>query len=309
MYEILVMKELLNIISSSFSNFFSHAGYREEPSVAISSGFDRSVTLIGSGISVLKPYLLSPLADIPDVFIRQRAVRTHALHHILDQDDETFSSYFDAFCVLTSYERFGTLMEDAMTFFTKVLNVESSCVLFRISSADPDLVGQAIRLCEKPTLEFDTKSTEYYRHRYGLDKQHIRGKNLNFAFSSARMAELDIGNIIVLERNNTPFAVELAFGCQTAAMGLYGIPRSIQANMIADVMPLDTVPYRKLADALVVTAHLERENIRSCKQRYPIYLYRKYARAIDFWREYLGIPEEQIRCWKEQYLKLEYGSM
>lgn len=302
------MKELLDAVSDSFFRFFSGAGYREEASVAISSGFDKSVTLIGSGISVLKPYLLSEAEDIPDVFIRQRAIRTHALRHILDPDEDVLSSYFEAFCVLTSYKRLEALMEEAMAFFARALKVEAPHVLLRISSADRDLLEQAAKLRGNPTLEIDTRPAEYFRHRYGLDEQHIRGKNLNFAFSSAGMAELDVGNIVVVERNGTPFAVELAFGCQTAVMGLYGIPSSIQANMISDVIPLDTAAYRKLADALVVTAHLERENIRSCKQRYPIYLYRKYVRALNYWRERLELPEDQIRCWKEQYLKLEYGA-
>lgn len=300
------MKQQLENISNGFAQYFAEAGYAAQPPVAITSGVDSSVTLIGSGISVLKPYLLTRPLEGPGVFIRQRAIRTHALKTICEQEEGRFASFFEAFCVLVPYACLGQLMENAMLFFNQVLEVPQSSVLFRISSGDRDLLEGAASLHMEPQIETDSREPAYYRHKYGLEEQKIRGRNLNFSFVHAGAADLDVGNVIVIERDGVPFAAEFALGCQTTAMGLYGIPYSIQANAVADILPLDTTPRRKLADALVVTAVMENEKIHACRQRYPVYLYRKYARALEHWRSALDIPEQQIQEWKKDYLLLDY---
>lgn len=301
------MKEKLDMISNSFSTFFFNCGYFKKHSVPIISGCDPTVTFVGSGISVLKPLLRAETFSYPGVFVKQKAIRTHPLKNITRLEEGVFGSFFEAFCVLTHYERLEILMQELMTFLVDRLRVPPSSVVFRVSSADLDLLSVVNNLKYNLVIQIDTEEEKYYRHKYGMDEEGVCGRNLNFTLQNSSALGLDVGNIIVIERNKSPIAVELAFGCQTMAMVLYGIQKSIQANYIADLMPLDTVPQRKLADAIVVTSNLEYEGINLCKNRFPVYLYRKYLRGLEYWKECLGIDDNQLHELKTSYLNLEYN--
>lgn len=54
-------------------------GYKQNPSVKITSGVDSSVVLIGSTISVLKPKLLNHEIRAEGEFLFQRAIRTRGI--------------------------------------------------------------------------------------------------------------------------------------------------------------------------------------------------------------------------------------
>lgn len=53
------MKEKLTLIQNEYTTFLREKGYNENKPVKITSGVDKSVVLVGSTISVLKPKLLN----------------------------------------------------------------------------------------------------------------------------------------------------------------------------------------------------------------------------------------------------------
>ena len=304
------MKEKLDAVNRSFIDCFSEKGYKREKSVDISSGIDSSVTYIGSGISVLKPILVNGQIDLKGNFIKQKAIRTQSFKNIQDPAIITeFTSFFDALCVLSNYERLEELVIDSFSFFQDYLNVKPEEIMLRINSEDKDLIRSTERLDSRVKKEFDTRPTAYYKHKYGLDKQGIFGRNMNFAFLDKKRGEyLDVGNIIVLESSNKKYGAELALGVQPAVMRMYGIPTSLQASYIADVIDLDSPEKLKYAESLVVVANLNKERIiENAKKRYPIYQYKRYLKALKYWQEKLEISKVELMTQLENYVRMEYN--
>lgn len=304
------MKEKIDFVNRAFIQCFSEKNYKRECSVNISSGIDDSVTYIGSGISVLKPLMLSGNIHNKGNFIKQKAIRTQSLKNIYNTECVTeFSSFFDALCVLAKYERLDDLVQDSFSFFEEYLGISSEDIMLRINSGDTDLIKATARINSKVKREFNTRPIKYYQHRYGLDQQGIYGRNLNFAFRDKKSGTYkDVGNIIVIESQNKKYAAELALGVQPAVMRKYGVPTSIQASYIADVVDINSVEKLKYAESLVAVANLQRENVINIKgKRYPVYLYKRYLKALKFWQEELGISKAELIKAMKEYLEMEYN--
>lgn len=304
------MKEKIDAVNRAFIQCFSEIGYKRERSVDISSGIDDSVTYIGSGISVLKPILLNGQIDSKGNFIKQKAIRTQSFKNINDPNTITeFTSFFDALCVLSNYEQLEDLVRDSFSFFQDYLHVKPEEIMLRINSEDEDLIRTTEGLDPRVKKEFDTRPTVYYKHKYGLDKQGIFGRNMNFAFLDKKSGEyLDVGNIIALESSDKKYGAELALGVQPAVMRMYGIPTSLQASYIADVVELDSPEKFKYAESLVVVANLNKERImENTKKRYPIYQYKRYLKALKDWQEKLGISKVELMTQLESYVSMEYN--
>lgn len=304
------MKEKIDSVNRAFIQCFSERGYKRERSVDISSGIDDSVTYIGSGISVLKPILLNGEINEKGNFIKQKAIRTQSFKNINDPNIITeFTSFFDALCVLSNYEQLEDLVKDSFSFFQDYLHIKPEEIMLRINSEDTDLIEATEKLDSRVKKEFDTRPTSYYKHKYGLDKQGIFGRNMNFAFLDKRKGKyLDVGNIIVLESCDKKYGAELALGVQPAVMRMYGIPTSLQASYIADVINLDSPEKFKYAECLVVVANLNKEKIiEKTKKRYPIYQYKRYLRALKEWQEKLGISKVELMTQLENYIRMEYN--
>lgn len=304
------MKKKIDAVNRAFIQCFSEKGYKREKSVDISSGIDDSVTYIGSGISVLKPMLLNGQINEKGNFIKQKAIRTQSFKNINDPNTITeFTSFFDALCVLTNYGQLEDLVKDSFSFFQDYLHLKPEEIMLRINSEDKDLIRATERLDPRVKKEFDTKPTSYYKHKYGLDEQGIFGRNMNFAFKDKKSGKyLDVGNIIAIESCNKKYGAELALGVQPAVMRMYGIPTSLQASYIADVVDLDSPEKFKYAESLVVVANLNKEEImKRAKKRYPVYQYKRYLKALKNWQEKLGISKVELMTQLESYVMMEYN--
>ena len=303
----IMVKDVLDNIYESFVTFFGRKGYLRVPEVKISSGIDESVTLIGSGISVLKPFLLEKRIPQNGLMITQRAIRTHALKNIYNTEYiSEYNSFFDAFCVLSHYDNLDNLFEETEEFFHSCLNVSPTEILFRVSGSDTDLLNACY--LSNCLVEKDTNIQSYYRHKYGLDNKGIYGRNVNFALKNPFTKEFrDVGNIIVIESENEKYGVELALGVQSIALRLLGANNTLEVSYVADYMDLSTPAALKYADSLIVVSLLEYEHIKDCTKRYPKYLYKRYYRALKYWQEQLGIDDQTLERQKDKFICLEYN--
>ncbi len=259
---------------------------------------------------MLKPKLLSGSIDLKGNFIKQKAIRTQSLKNIYDTEKVTeFTSFFDALCVMTRYDKLPELVEDSFSFFQEYLGVAPEDIMLRINSEDADLIKASEGIDKKVKREYDTRPVKYYKHKYGLDEQGIYGRNMNFALLDRFTGEYkDVGNIIVLESKDKKYGAELALGIQPIVMRMYGIPTSLEASYIADVVDLDSPKKLKYAESLIVVANLNKEDVmKNNRKRYPIYLYKKYLRALKFWQEQLGVSKVKLMTQLQDYLQLEYN--
>lgn len=303
------MKDSVDYVIEQFRNCFRKNGYYEEAPVDISSGMDDSVTFIGSTISVLKPIFLENRIKEQGHFLIQPAIRTQSLKNIYNLDVVSeWSSYFDALGTLVRYGKLNKLVDDTLDFFLKYLKIPTSRLLIRINSSDIDLVQSIKPYSHQIQIEYDSKPDSYYRHKYGLSKYSIYGRNFNIAILDLTdNLYKDVGNIIIIESKDKKYGVELALGVNSIIMRKDGVKTSLEASILGDIVSFETNAHYKYAECLSVVSNLLYENIDSKGQkRYGIYLFRKYRKALFYWADYLNIDMETMILQIEKYIQNKY---
>lgn len=301
--------EYLEFVEEEFYKCFSEKGYIQEEAVKITSKVDSSVTFIGSAISPMKKYVLSKAIGKSGRFIIQNSIRTRALKNILNSEYSMFGSYFKALGVLIEYRDLERLVLDTFDYLINYLKISYEDIIIRINSKDNDLLDAVKKVDSKIVREYDAFEEKYYKHKYGLEAEKITGRNFNIGIrKKGTEMFLDIGNIIVMENEDEKLAVELALGNCTISMSYFGVDSTVASSKISDVFEINTVEKMKFADAIIATAVLMYEDIRKMKaHRWFEYHFRKYCRAIAFWKDKLNVQYETIAQYMRKFLKLEYN--
>lgn len=303
------MKEKLTLIQNEYTTFLREKGYNENKPVKITSGVDKSVVLVGSTISVLKPKLLNNSIHKNGEFLFQRAIRTQPLKVMTVNQTSEWSSYFDATGLLVPQNLGEKLVYDVLFFLINKLNLSKDDIMIRINCNDTDLMGIVKNVSDMCNVEMNTREEKYYKHRYGLDEYGIYGRNFNIALKDKKACEYkDIGNIIIIENQNKKFGIECAIGLNALLMRMEGLKTSIEASSISDIVKLKSPPQHKFADCLSVVSHLAYENVEGLKKRNLIYLYRKYLKYLEYWSEELNLKREDVIAMIKNYLKMEYNN-
>ena len=303
------MKEKLTLIQNEYTTFLREKGYNENKPVKITSGVDKSVVLVGSTISVLKPKLLNNSIHKNGEFLFQRAIRTQPLKVMTVNQTSEWSSYFDATGLLVPQNLGEKLVYDVLFFLINKLNLSKDDIMIRINCNDTDLMGIVKNVSDMCNVEMNTREEKYYKHRYGLDEYGIYGRNFNIALKDKKACEYkDIGNIIIIENQNKKFGIECAIGINALLMRMEGLKTSIEASSISDIVKLKSPTQYKFADCLSVVSHLAYENVEGLKKRNPIYLYRKYLKYLEYWSEELNLKREDVIAMIKNYLKMEYNN-
>ncbi len=303
------MKEKLTLIQNEYTTFLREKGYNENKPVKITSGVDKSVVLVGSTISVLKPKLLNNSIHKNGEFLFQRAIRTQPLKVMTVNQTSEWSSYFDATGLLVPQNLGEKLVYDVLFFLINKLNLSKDDIMIRINCNDTDLMRIVKNVSDMCNVEMNTREEKYYKHRYGLDEYGIYGRNFNIALKDKKACEYkDIGNIIIIENQNKKFGIECAIGLNALLMRMEGLKTSIEASSISDIVKLKSPTQHKFADCLSVVSHLAYENVEGLKKRNPIYLYRKYLKYLEYWSEELNLKREDVIAMIKNYLKMEYNN-
>lgn len=303
------MKEKLTLIQNEYTTFLREKGYNENKPVKITSGVDKSVVLVGSTISVLKPKLLNNSIHKNGEFLFQREIRTQPLKVMTVNQTSEWSSYFDATGLLVPQNLGEKLVYDVLFFLINKLNLSKDDIMIRINCNDTDLMRIVKNVSDMCNVEMNTREEKYYKHRYGLDEYGIYGRNFNIALKDKKACEYkDIGNIIIIENQNKKFGIECAIGLNALLMRMEGLKTSIEASSISDIVKLKSPPQHKFADCLSVVSHLAYENVEGLKKRNPIYLYRKYLKYLEYWSEELNLKREDVIAMIKNYLKMEYNN-
>ena len=302
------MKAKIENLKKDYGNYLLSMGYKQNPSVKITSGVDSSVVLIGSTISVLKPKLLNHEIRAEGEFLFQRAIRTRGIKSLFIPEKKEWYSYFDASGVLVNYNKLDKLVFDIIDFLNKIFNIDYSDIMIRVSESDNDLMNSLKNLDGRVVIEINSREEKYYRHKYGLQELGIYGRNLNIAIRCCEDSEYkDVGNIIVIESSYEKYGVECAIGLNAMLMRKFGLSNSIEASSIVDVYhPVDDSDY-KFLDCLSVVSHLAYENAISINSRSPQYIYRKYLRALKYWAEIKKISNDELLDMIKMYIQIEYN--
>lgn len=211
-----------------FSQAFETAGFTFHQPETLLPTYDKSTLFTGSTISTFKPYLIEADKELRAFFTVQDCLRTQNNHRMQEEDSyPKWSSFFCSIGAISPYKERHRISQ-ALCEFVKQLGLNSQeCLRINISSQDADLVEMLKKQGMTEFLQFDTQAQPYYRHKFGIDG--VSGRNCNLAISHDGQAFMDIGNLIVIEDQDAPLAVEAAFGLETIVTRLHGLDSSIFA--------------------------------------------------------------------------------
>src|SRR3989338_1679773 len=255
-------KDHVESLVTDFKDYYSLLGYREEPSVQISSGIDSTVRFIGSHISVFKPYLGENNVPAPGIFMRQNCLRTRNADRLLDDSYfPNWGSYFPSIGAITPPKRLNETCEETFDFFEKKLGISPENFLIRINSKDVDLMDVCKKHYKDANLEVDTRKLDYYRHKLGMEG--VWGRNFNIALrDSNRDSFSDIGNIILIESAERQLGVEIALGSTTILKQLHGLDHVQDCTPVAGLNLESEAIKRKFEDSIITSTVLYREGLR-----------------------------------------------
>jgi hypothetical protein len=300
-------KQYIDWIANNFKEHFSSAGYKEEQSVPISSGFDPSVRFIGSPISVYKPYLISRQIPNPGMYMRQDCIRTKNLDRLLDDDFlPAWGSYFPNMGAITPPERANNGCNEAFDFFEKKLGISPDNILIRISSLDKDLIEICRGRYQDANFEVDGRSPDYYRHELGIE--NYGGRNCNIALRNANGEGFsDVANLIIIEDNGVPVCLEISIGTTTILKELHGLDHVQDGVPVGGLRTVDEKFRRKFEDAIVTSSVLFHEGLRPFGQHNRNRILKRYVQALSYFRAKCDIALPDLQKIISDFEKREFG--
>jgi len=296
----------------TFNDTFKKNGYTKHKSKkSLISSEDHSVRFIGSTTNVFKKYLTKDV-DISDdgFYLVQKCLRTRNTSVLFDDNNiPIWSSYFTAMGIISPSGNLDKVVKDTIEFILK-LGIECSRIKLNVSSQDLDLLK-----CLKKyqvelgyLIEVDGQSNiNYYRHTYGM--KDVFGRNFNISINyNERKIFKDIGNIVLIERQKIPIAVEMGIGVSTLISKIFGLNNSIESSSISKIIPFKKGIISKFADAISTSVVMMREGVKPGSRDKPRLL-RTNLYSISYFRKKLDIDLEKIKQYINDYEKEEFGEV
>lgn len=298
-------KEQAESLIVDFKKHYFLLGYKEEPSVKISSGIDPTVRFIGSHISVFKPYLAENRVPAPGLFMHQDCLRTKNADKLLDDEySPNWGSYFSSIGAITPPERLNEACNETFDFFEKRIGISMKNMLIRVSSSDVDLLNACAQRC-KDILEIESRKPEYYRHKIGMEG--VRGRNFNIALrNSDGNGFADVGNIILLEDDAKQLGVEIALGAAMILKQLYGLDSVQDCTPVVGLNIENEAVKRKFEDAIITSVALFREGLRPLGQHNRNRILKQYVRSLSYFRAKAGMSIENLARVVADFEKREF---
>lgn len=293
----------------NFKKYYQGLGYQEEPPVPISSGVDPTVRFVGSHISVLKPHLFPGGIPQPGIFLVQNCIRTQNLKRLYDDSYfPRWGSFFPSLGTISPPDGLDRVVTEAMGLLTEVFKIDKDFIIARVTKEDSDLFSSATKVFEPNKLEIDTMPINYYRHKLGVPE--LKGRNFNFALKNCDNNEFaDIGNAIVLERDGSPVAVELALGSTTIIKQIFGLGHVLDCHSIVGLEEKEQPFGIKLTDCLITSLYLYRENLRSGGTDNRRRILRKYLEGIRYFEKKLNVNNKTLEKIIIKSERFEFGDI
>lgn len=302
------ISEMRNGIREKFSEYFSSQGYLPKKPGSIIPENDKSVLFTGATISRFKPYLEKEHDIENGFYIIQNCLRTQNTKTLKnDNTQPKWASYFSSIGAFAKYEKLDLLSKHTWDFFTNCLGIPANRLVLRLAAKDADLLKYWQNEGLDRHLELNANDPSYYTHKFGMEA--VTGRNCNLAIIDHRSGNLrDIGNIIVIEKKGIPHAVEIAFGIETIISCILGLPNSIAASLINDIIPICNPYSYKLADAISASVVILNAGVRPIATNRGRVL-RSYLQAISYLRKKAYVEIDKIKEYAEAFEGEEFGSI
>ena len=300
--------EYLDFVENKFVECFSKKGYIKESPVNITSQVDPTIDFIGSKISPLKKYILNDTLNDSGKFLIQNSMKLKSLQYLKTNIHQIFGAYykcmgtlskpnlekniFDTFDYLTNPDYLGIPLED---------------ICIKICSKDSDLMRAISIVDPKIKREIDTVDIKHYRHKYGLEKENITGRDFNIGIRKSGTNEFfNCATFVIMETPEKPIAIDMGIGNTSLSMCKFGTDSTIASSRMADIIDIDTVEKTKFADSLIAISILLKEDILNHPSKHFRKKFRQYYNAFQFWNDKYNIDSDILVQYMIEYLESEY---
>ncbi len=269
--------EYIQSMIDDYLSFYQKKGYEVHLPVAISSKIDSTVHLIGSHISVLKPYFVKGLLPEFGYVMSQPCVRTKNLKCYTDATFfPNWGSMFRSLGTLARPEHLESVTKQAFDLLVNVWQVEPKDIKVCITSVDEDLMDLANKLFPKEMLEVDVKQPNYYRHKLGIEGAW--GRNFNFALRDGKSDRFsDIGNVIILENSEKQLGIEVALGTSTILKLNQGLSHVLDCHPLIGLENLQDKSLRvRMEDCIITSMALFNDGLEPSNKHITNRLMKKY---------------------------------
>jgi hypothetical protein len=307
------MADLRRFVQDQFATTLAGKGYAEGVPGPLIPEHDESVLFTGAATNTMKPYLRGDQAIPGDrLFMVQTCLRTQNVKSLSDADSfPRWASYFNILGAITHVHNTDELSGEVWRFLTKSVGIPEDRLKVRIASKDADLLQYWQKSgYDISNLEIDANDPVYYTHKYGMDG--VSGRNYNFAVTDPVTGKYrDFGNIIIIETEDRKIAVEVGMGVETLIAGLLGLPSSINATLMADIIPVTSGASLKLADALgssIAILDTGQVSPRARKGEHRGRILKQYLQGVIKLRAEAGFTIDEVRRFAEEFEIREYGA-
>ncbi|KUK77664.1 MAG: hypothetical protein XD93_0177 [candidate division WS6 bacterium 34_10] len=265
--------ECFEEFSTKVANFYKLKGLKyQEPLGLIPGEEDNTVTFTSATINGFKKYIKGE-EEIPEggLYTIQECLRTQNLDYRYDIDmTPKFGSYFTMFGLITKPESLVKTYENTIELIETELGVPSESIVVHKSSEHD--VFNALR-DEKVNQHWVEDEIDWYEWEYGEEGVRGEGITIEIPNSSNPDETQEIGNIVLIYKNNIPIALEWGFGLETTKSRLEGLPHPIFSSIIGErslyrnnyCINEKDILYLDYANILY---HLEENNIKEGEDRY-----------------------------------------
>lgn len=267
-----------------------------QPLLLIPGEDDPSVTFTSATINSWKEYLTGK-KDLPSpgLFTIQPCLRTQNLASIYDvKKMPKFGSFFVMGGIIAPPERRDDIYQEAISFLTSKMGVAEKEITVHISSSQPE-ISECIE--HGPNLDVKTDEINYYQWKYGIEG--VRGEGLTISVLNKELEERqEIGNVVVIKRNDKAVAVEWGFGMETTTARLLSLPHPIAASQATCSLGEKVVSSPagvRLADSIMAIAALFANGVTfEHSQRNVTRVLQKYTRGTAYLASLLKIEPSEI---------------
>jgi alanyl-tRNA synthetase len=248
-YEEIEDRELGSFFSSTLKENFTGLRYEAHPPLPLVEDSDKSVLFTGSTSNTFKKYISGDVPLNRCYFTEQPCLRVRNAPLFLDDGtDMKWGSMFNMFGTVGPAQSFPQQSADIWHYFREKLAVPQKRLALQAHPVDQDLI-QAWQAFADVELEIGMQPEKYYRWKYG--ETGVTGRGVTLALKAMNGQDLmELGNIIEISHEGRPFAIEMGFGIECMISRFKEYEHTIEATIIADLMPLNSQLLQKMADAI-----------------------------------------------------------
>lgn len=282
----------IRFLESRFKEFYSKKGYEEVPPVSIYSGVDKSVNFIGSTISALKPLLDTGIPET-GVFMNQPCLRTQNMRVFYDDEASIqYNSYFHTSAMLIPGHKLEEATHDAIEYLGSFPDDTEDRLVVRLSSQHQDLAAAVVNSGFTGDIKFDERDDDYYKWVFG--KAGWTGRGITLAIKTQDRSQYrDIGNVVVMEKDGQPLAVEWGYGSETLLSRINDHEQPLESSVVSDVIQFKPGLSAKLSDALAATLEMYRSGVTPADKG-GRFILKEYIRGVSYLRRKLGVDIDEL---------------